>query len=75
MNELIYRPEGEGYNPTFVYNFSGSMPIKWEYKWERPGEISPAYVNNLGQRGWEWAGTLGGDWVIFKRPLPSEAGE
>ena len=43
--------------------------VKWEYKWERPAEISPEYTNRLGEKGWDFAGTLGGDWVVFKRPL------
>jgi len=43
--------------------------VKWEYKWERPAEISPEYTNRLGEKGWDFAGTLGGDWVVFKRPV------
>ena len=63
----------EGYSPiTYVYNFAG-CPTAWEYKWILPSELSPRIMNGLGKIGWEFVGTLGGDWAIFKRPLPGEA--
>ena len=45
---------------------------KWEYKWEKPGDISPEYMNRQGEHEWELAGTIGTDWVIFKRPVTPE---
>ena len=42
---------------------------RWEYKWVKPVELSPRLMNELGTKGWELAGALGGDWCIFKRPL------
>ena len=46
--------------------------IKWEYEWVRPGDLNPEDMAKMGWRGWEFAGTLGGDWVIFKRPVVRE---
>ena len=59
---------------SYVYNFA-SCPSAWEYKWVRPGELSPRIMDSLGKLGWEYVGCLGGDWAIFKRPLPAEAME
>ena len=38
-----------------------------EYKWIIPSDLSPHFLEALGKEGWEWAGMLGGDAVIFKR--------
>lgn len=46
--------------------------MKWEYNWQRPGFVDPEETEKLGQDGWEWAGMLGDDWVIFKRPAEPE---
>jgi hypothetical protein len=40
---------------------------RWEYIWIRPGNLSPEHLRMLGEQGWEWAGTLGDDWILFKR--------
>lgn len=66
---------GQSAGQTFVYNFSGIQPVLWEYKWVRPGDLTPALMNAFGSVGWEYVGLFGGDWAIFKRPLPSEASE
>jgi hypothetical protein len=42
----------------------------WLYKWERPGDMTPELMDDLGRRGWELAGNIGDDWLVFKRPAP-----
>ena len=63
----------DGYTAAnYTYNFMAS-PSAWEYKWILQGELSPRIMNNLGRIGWEFVGTLGGEWAIFKKMLPDEA--